>query len=348
MKNNIKTYSSINCHLCNCNGEPLYKGLNDKLFDTPQGWGFRKCQNDKCNLIWIDPMPLPEDLGKAYETYYTHQEQDHSSSPIKAALGIIQNGYYRQTYGYKQGVGPAWYKYFSSLAYLHPLGIDMVRGGVMFLENNLTGKKLLEVGCGSGEALKSMSDKGWEVEGIDFDLNAVRQANSIGISAKHGTLADQNYISNSFDAVYLSHVLEHVPDPKSFLEECYRVLKKDAKLVITTPNTDSLGHKIYKENWRGLEPPRHLYLFNNKNILMTLQAIGFSSFDIRTSSRGAYYILEMSKILRRSHTSKISNIGSKKFSRMNKLTGYISQIVESLAMIFSSSLGEEIIVICKK
>jgi 2-polyprenyl-3-methyl-5-hydroxy-6-metoxy-1,4-benzoquinol methylase len=328
-------------------GEPLYKKLKDQLFNAPQEWELRKCSDNSCNLIWLDPMPLPDDLGNAYQTYHTHNKRSGSYSLLKTALKAVQNGYYRQIYGYQKGVGPRWHGYLSPLAYLHPFGIDIVKDGVMFLRGDTDGKKLLEVGCGNGEALKSMADKGWNVEGIDFDLNAVIQANSLALSVKHGTLADQNYSADNFDAIYLSHVLEHLPDPKDFLRECHRILKNNAKLVITTPNTNSLGHKLYKDNWRGLEPPRHLYLFNNENILKMLRESGFLRYEIKTSARGALYILKMSELLKKFNVGNTRNF-SKSFSIFDKIHGYILQVYELLLMQFDSSLGEEIIVIAEK
>jgi hypothetical protein len=52
--------------------------------------------------------------------------------------------------------------------------------------------------------------------------------------------------------------------------------------MVYTPNTASLGHQLFKKSWRGLEPPRHLYLFCPKSMRAGLSRAGFSHFDVRT------------------------------------------------------------------
>jgi hypothetical protein len=57
------------CSLCGTRGEPLYAGLTDRLFGAPGEWNLKCCSNSGCGLIWLDPMPLEDDIGKAYENY---------------------------------------------------------------------------------------------------------------------------------------------------------------------------------------------------------------------------------------------------------------------------------------
>ena len=71
-----------------------------------------------------------------------------------------------------------------------------------------------------------------------------------------------NYPADSFDAVIMSHVIEHVPQPRELLAECARLLKLGGRLVMLTPNAESFGLDYYGRCWRGLEPPRHLQIFS--------------------------------------------------------------------------------------
>ena len=73
-----------NCILCGSPGESLYEGLDDVLFGAPGTWSFKRCANSRCQLIWLDPQPLEEDIGKAYATYYTHQ--DSAGGPDRARV----------------------------------------------------------------------------------------------------------------------------------------------------------------------------------------------------------------------------------------------------------------------
>src|SRR5258708_27895537 len=67
------------CSLCESAGEKMYTDLSDRFFAAPGLWNFRRCVSPTCGLWWLDPMPIAEDLPKAYEDYCTHT--DELSSP---------------------------------------------------------------------------------------------------------------------------------------------------------------------------------------------------------------------------------------------------------------------------
>ena len=75
--------------------------------------------------------------------------------------------------------------------------------------------------------------------------------------------------------ITLSHVIEHVHDPMKVLESCLKLLKPGGKIWIETPNIHSLGHDRFQKNWRGLETPRHLVLFNKVSLREAVLNAGF-------------------------------------------------------------------------
>jgi SAM-dependent methyltransferase len=195
----------------------------------------RQCSNLKCDLLWMDPMPVAEDLSNAYESYYTH-----SSSARGTGLGLLSRWRIRSR--------------------------DFIRSGYWW---NAYGYRL-----GSGDWMVTMQELGWKVEGIDFDSAAVQSAVELGLSARCGSLEQQHYPDRSFDAVTLSHVIEHVPNPIETLIECARILKPGGMLIVLTPNAASLSHRIFKSHWRGLEPPRHLHIFTLDSMGRALESSG--------------------------------------------------------------------------
>lgn len=294
--------SSPVCHLCGRQGVTLYKQLADRLFGVPGNWILKQCSDQRCGLVWLDPRPVDDDLWKAYSSYYTHTP---AATPIEAEasapmtiFGAIRKGYLRAKHGYIH-VAPESYKYLSSLVWLHPLGRTYCDLSVMGLSFPRPGGRLLDVGCGEGHELLRMKQLGWEVEGVDFDAAAVENARSKGLQVRVGELRDQGYAPESFDAVFVSHVIEHVPDPVALLGECHRVLTKGGTLVIVTPNTSSVGHQRYGPDWRGLEPPRHLHLFNTRNIRHALRQSGFQRFEVRSFTRWRSAIVPLSREQRR-------------------------------------------------
>src|SRR5207249_6934470 len=110
-----------------------------------------------------------------------------------------------------------------------------------------------------------------------------------------GPLASHQFASGSFDAIAMSHVIEHVHDPAGLLRECHRILRPGGLLSVVTPNWSSLGHRYFGRSWRGLEPPRHLQLYTLPTLVRELRQAGFVVETARTSVRIADFIWSWSR-----------------------------------------------------
>src|SRR5690606_409860 len=97
--------------------------LRDRLFTAPGFWSYNTCSNPTCKLIWPSPMPLAEDIGKAYSTYYTHASQNkHGQMGWKTKTRhLIERVYWSKHFGYQPTTVPLWAKIFGSFYYLSPL-----------------------------------------------------------------------------------------------------------------------------------------------------------------------------------------------------------------------------------
>jgi 2-polyprenyl-3-methyl-5-hydroxy-6-metoxy-1,4-benzoquinol methylase len=284
----IRTQPHPHCPVCGSAGKLLYANQTDRIYHVPGLWNVRQCQDSSCGTLWLDPWPIAEDLPKLYAEYYTHRSVPTASSGLRALLKQTGVAYLHARYGYP-GISPAWkQKLFSLLPHLHPFWKDMLAASVFYLSAH-PGGRLLEVGCGSGATLHAMQQRGWQVTGLDFDANAVANARSKGLDVHHGQLADQAFPDNSFDAVVMSHVIEHVPNPRQLLIECRRILKPNGTLVVLTPNAGSALHRRYGKNWRGLEIPRHLQLFTAASVDRMAKNIGFSVVKAFSSMNGYIY-----------------------------------------------------------
>lgn len=278
----IRTAPCPACILCGEKGELIYSSLSDRLFGASGSYDLKKCPDIQCGLIWPDPMPLTEDLGKAYRNYYTHTARNDTKTGgfIKRLYRGMKRGYWAGKYGYVLNPVTFVERCLGKLIYLFPISRGSADGDIRFLSAVPQGR-LLDVGCGSGDWLLSMRERGWQVEGVDFDGNAVKAARQQGLDVQCGSLEQQKFASGRFDAVILNHVIEHVPDPVATAEECRRILKPGGKLVIFTPNAASLGHQVFKADWRGLEPPRHLHIFSTRSMPRLLRLAGFTNVSIR-------------------------------------------------------------------
>ena len=340
----MRTAPRSHCHLCHSAGKVLYESLDDRLFGAEGNWNLRACRNAACGLLWLDPMPVPEDIGKAYAAYYTHEEApDRTGHPLYRLFTGAREGYPATQYGYFADGLPGWKKLAGWLLRLHP-GRRVVADFSVMWQKALAQGRLLDVGCGSGWLLESMQSLGWTVEGVDLDPRAVEGARSRGLRVHLGHVDQLNLPAESFDVVTMSHYIEHVYEPAAVIAACYRLLKPAGRLVMVTPNTRSLGHRLYHKDWMHLDPPRHLHLFNPDALAETARRGGFRKLTARTSLRDAYGMFLGSRSIR---CSGRYTMGAPQ-SVSVRLWARSAELFEWLALKFNGDLGEEIVVVAEK
>jgi ubiquinone/menaquinone biosynthesis C-methylase UbiE len=324
--NEIRTYSCPKCYLCGHEGKLLYESLKDRLFGAPGEWNLKKCTNPECGLVWLDPMPLEEDIGKAYQNYYTHNIDYVQISLVGRLLRTI-------------------YRAVKTIpSHLVGMRREEVQLESMYLSNVSPGR-LLEIGFGSGQFLKKMQLCGWEVEGVDFDSKAVEGVKKrYGFNVHVGSLESIGYPDNSFDAITMSHVIEHVHDPVALLKECYRILKPTGYLVAVTPNINSWGHKKFEENWIHLDPPRHLHLFSDSTLRRCAIQAEVSNFStLTTAAHSAHSFNASFDIQQFGH-----HVISQETRRFNFLQSLILQYREFFINQKKCNIGDVAVLICRK
>lgn len=340
----IKTRPASQCLLCGAAGAVLYAGLRDRSFAAPGEWGLRRCPRPECGLVWLDPLPTEADIGKAYQTYYTHNQPAPAASWIRDAVYAVWESYLRVRFGYRQGVGPAWRVVLSPLALLHPGGPDELDSAAMYLPAPAGAARVLDVGCGSGVLLARMQALGWEVDGVEVDPGAVAAARARGVRVFQGPLAERKFPANHFDAVHSAHVIEHVHDPVALLRECFRILKPGGTLVILTPNLKSWGHRHFGAAWLNLDPPRHLVLFNAPTLRRAAEQTGFAVARLDSTIRTAWVYGALSRQIQRTGRGEMADLG-----RLPPLLhGLGFQLRERVVKWFDPDAGDELRLIAHK
>jgi len=255
----ISVQDAPTCLLCQKDGCLLYADQRDYLFSAPGLWSLYQCP--ACGLIWMNPRPLAEDVGKLYHNYYTHHVQDRKRW-TSSVLEFMNVSILKASFGYADPNGAGRFeqaagRLFSLMAPLREIVFLRIR----MLRGEKRGR-LLDVGCGNGNYLDRMKKLGWDVFGVEPDELAVKEARDVyGLPIHAGSLDSAHFPDAYFDAVTLHHVIEHILDPIGLLKECRRVLKPQGKIFVITPNIDSLGHKTFTQSWRGLEIAFHFQIF---------------------------------------------------------------------------------------
>lgn len=342
--NEIATSPKPKCYVCGNDGAPLYSGLSDRLFGATGKWNLKKCVDPSCGLVWLDPMPLEAELPKAYENYYTHADRPaRKISWLRRFLRQAGEGYLARRYHYRDARRGR-YESVGWLMYLHPGARANLDFSVFYLPWKPSGK-LLEIGFGNAEMLVSMRARGWDVEGVDFDAVSVENAEAKGLSVHLGSLEQQRLPSGRYDAIVMSHVVEHVLDPNMLLKECNRLLRKGGVLISITPNTDGFGHRFYKRSWLSLDPPRHVHLFNEQTMRTLAEKSGFHDFKLFTTIRDANGLFVASTRIRKGFVTYEKVYGA---TRMEYYRARLMQLAEWALLKIFPHLGEEMVLIACK
>jgi len=171
----------------------------------------------------------------------------------------------------------------------NPDRIERVANAVIDRIGKSGGSSVLDVGCGNGWILDAISHKAQnavELYGLEPSRQGVLNTSSKvpTATAMQGTLEEcleQGLLNRKFDIVTCSEVIEHVEDPREFVEQLAQVLVDGGSLVLTTPNgrfRDSYfqvtgASPQPRENW--LQPSELRALLSSRFDIVT-----FSTFDL--------------------------------------------------------------------
>lgn len=173
-----------------------------------------------------------------------------------------------------------------SLAYGGDPGLDRIRLGLTFrtlirLIPMAAGRKVFEIGFGSGALLRRFYERGSYVAGCDSQQLGAKVDRLV---MKKGDLIFEPLESindrlNGFDLVFGVHVIEHVLEPAKSFEICHRLLRDDGRLALMTPAADSWSVKVFSQAWWLLEDPTDIRFYSRKSAVLALSNAGF--VDIR-------------------------------------------------------------------
>lgn len=239
----MATIHISSCPVCNHSDWEQHLKVKDHSI-SKEAFSLEKCRN--CSFVITQDQPDQNSIGPYYasENYISHSD--------------IQKGLVNRLY--------------------HGIRTYMLDKKRTWVEENIsdtTGKKLLDIGCGTGYFLSNMVENGWNGRGLEPDVNA-RKAAKEKFKLKVDDASKLFEIQEQFDAITMWHVLEHVHQLNDYFEQFKKLLKPNGLLLIAVPNYTSKDAQQYKDYWAAYDVPRHLWHFSPASMKILMDKHGFT------------------------------------------------------------------------
>ena len=151
---------------------------------------------------------------------------------------------------------------------------------------------VLDVGGGSGwllDEIKELDERVELTQVVDLDSNAKQIALQKGHKFFHGKI-EEFTSKEKFDIVILLNLIEHVKNPLLVLEKIKDVLKKEGKILIKTPNCNSLDAFIFRKTyWSGLHAPRHWVIFNEDSLKQLVKRANLNVIKLKYTQGAPFW-----------------------------------------------------------
>jgi 2-polyprenyl-3-methyl-5-hydroxy-6-metoxy-1,4-benzoquinol methylase len=203
---------------------------------------------DDCGLMLVNPQPSDDTIAQIYSSdYFVLSSSEDGLHHVESLKKSTADRY-----------------------------LDALIGST-----DISSATLLEIGCGNGDFLCCAASRGLKVMGVEYSQHACSVARS-KLQAGQGEIihGEINLLSGGrerFDYIVFCDVLEHVRDPRKFLQTVYDLLKSDGSILCVVPSLDSWSAKLLRTNWMEFKL-EHLFYFDTKTFRSILFQNGFSEF----------------------------------------------------------------------
>jgi SAM-dependent methyltransferase len=205
---------------------------------------FQMVKCPSCQFIYLNPRPTNEALYEFYQQYLPEEEPSIE----------------------------AWQKMMELV----------FKRAARLLQRFKAKGRLMDVGTGFGFFLCEMKKRGWEAMGVEISQRGLNYARDrLAVNVYPGPLERAGLPEGHFDAVTAFYVVEHLPDPITFLKECHRILKLGGLLLLRYPHTTPVKDLL---RLLGIENqlydlPAHLSDFSPETLQRLLERVGFDSCE---------------------------------------------------------------------
>lgn len=242
----------MTCLACNSDSGRLVYTLADK-------GGARIMRCNRCGLTQLDPLPSPEELAHLYAD------------------------------GYFEGVGgEVGYEEYAKQEREYMATFD---NDVRRISEFVSSGTLLDVGCGFGYFVRRALEGGFDAYGVDLSAEGICEASKHAAGRFfRGTPVNVEQLSGRrFDVIFASHLIEHIPEPASFVADLVSRLEVGGILVFVTPNIESLLAKVSGPRWVSFKIPEHVAYYTPSTLTNLVTGAGLQVQAIDSAYQ--YYAL---------------------------------------------------------
>lgn len=237
-----ENFIQVNCPACN------YKNSENQFLKY--GFEHKKCKN--CNTLYVSPRPTNSQLTKYYQEYEAPKYWTEFLTKTNTERKYLQ----------------------------HAPRVAKLKNII----NNLANEKniAVDLGAGNGNFTKALEEANIfnKVIASDLSVECAKHCKQQGLETHVGVVDD--FENNSLDCITFNDLIEHLFAPEDFIKSCYKKLKKNGLLMLSTPNGEGFDFKIMKENTVNIVPPQHIQFFNPISIETLLKNNGFEVIEITT------------------------------------------------------------------
>lgn len=245
----------MKCRICGNEKENQSYIAREMMFGIKDVFRYFQCS--KCKCLQIEDFP--PNISKYYpDDYYSYKTIFYRNKIEKFLIGLRDN---YALFG-KGFIGKLLYSKYPKEA-LRCLSLLPVRKDT----------NILDVGCGAGDLLYSLSELGMKnLLGVDpFNAKDIDYENGLRIQKKQ--IHD---VEGKWEIVMFHHSFEHISDQVSTLETVYRLLTPNGYCVIRIPIASSYAWNHYRVNWVQLDAPRHFFLHSVESMSILADQAGLN------------------------------------------------------------------------
>jgi len=255
------------CLICDDDRQKLlFRGQDDR-YGYPGSFPVVECLG--CGLPYLATRPQASAISALYQKYY--------------ASGLKEGGGPKPSAGWKESLKNSWLR---TLYHYLIKTVDLYRTFTI-----APGQRVLDVGSGLRVSdAQRLIKAGGEWLAVEVDQSICKALEAAGLQTFHGTLKEyQETAPRPFDYIVLSQVLEHIYQPRRFLEVARSLLRPGGLIVLSCPNSDSSLRQQYGERWLNWHIPYHVAHYNHRTLTLLGERTGLRVSRFQTITPANWY-----------------------------------------------------------